>query len=157
MLFAYTMIAWRVAIPGPVGHVADLLLLQAWFPESSIYAGGNGVTWSLSDEMFFYLLFPLAMVLLKRLRGRGLGVTAAVTLAAMLGIPLIVSLAGVSTYSPVYYWLFFVFPPLPVRRVPAGPGARPGDGPGLAYPGARPDEPARGAVLRAAAPRQRHR
>ena len=69
MLFAYTVIAWREAIPGPVGHVADLLLFQAWFPESSIYAGGNGVTWSLSDEMFFYLLFPLAIVLLKRLRG----------------------------------------------------------------------------------------
>jgi peptidoglycan/LPS O-acetylase OafA/YrhL len=111
MLFAYTVIAWREAIPGPVGHVADLLLLQAWFPDPSIYAGGNGVTWSLSDEMFFYLLFPLAMVLLKRLRGRGLGVTAAVTLAAMLSIPLIVSLAGVSTHSSVYYWLFFVFPP----------------------------------------------
>jgi peptidoglycan/LPS O-acetylase OafA/YrhL len=75
MLFAYTVIAWREAIPGPAGHVADLLLLQAWFPEPSIYAGGNGVTWSLSDEMFFYLLFPLAMVLLKRLRGRGLAVT----------------------------------------------------------------------------------
>jgi peptidoglycan/LPS O-acetylase OafA/YrhL len=111
MVFAYTVISGRERIPGPGGHLAQVLLLQAWFPDPNIYAGGNGVTWSLSDEMFFYLMFPLAIVLLKRRRGRGLAMTAAVTLAAMVAIPLIVSLAGVSTYSPVDYWLFFVVPP----------------------------------------------
>lgn len=28
----------------------------AWFPDPRTYAGGNGVTWSLSVEMFFYLV-----------------------------------------------------------------------------------------------------
>jgi peptidoglycan/LPS O-acetylase OafA/YrhL len=75
------------------------------------YAGGNGLSWSLSVEMFFYLVFPLAIVLLRRLRGRGLAVTAAVTLGLMAILPLIVALAGVDTYSNLYYWLFYVFPP----------------------------------------------
>ena len=111
MAFAYTAIASHVKSPGPLGHVAELLLLQAWSPDNPTYAGGNGVTWSLSVEMFFYLVFPLAIVLLRRLRGRGLAVTAAVTLVLMAALPLIVAQAGVDTYSNLYYWLFFVFPP----------------------------------------------
>ena len=111
MAFAYTVIASHVKSPGPLGHVAELLLLQAWVPDNPTYAGGNGVTWSLSVEMFFYLVFPLAIVLLRRLRGRGLAVTAAVTLALVAILPLVVALAGVDTYSSLYYWLFFVFPP----------------------------------------------
>jgi peptidoglycan/LPS O-acetylase OafA/YrhL len=111
MAFAYTVISSHVKSPGPLGHVLQLLLLQAWTPDNPTYAGGNGVTWSLSVEMFFYLVFPLAIVLLKRLRGRGLAVTAAVTVALMAVLPLIVALAGADTYSNLYYWLFFVFPP----------------------------------------------
>ena len=111
MAFAYTAIASHVKSPGPLGHVLELLLLQSWSPDNPTYAGGNGVTWSLSAEMFFYLVFPFAIVLLRRLRGRGLAVTAAVTLVLMTALPLIVTQAGMDTYSNLYYWLFFVFPP----------------------------------------------
>jgi peptidoglycan/LPS O-acetylase OafA/YrhL len=111
MAFAYTVISSHVKSPGPLGHVLELLLLQSWSPDNPTYAGGNGVTWSLSAEMFFYLLFPFAIVLLRRLSGRGLAVAAAVTLVLMTALPLIVAQAGVDTYSNLYYWLFFVFPP----------------------------------------------
>jgi peptidoglycan/LPS O-acetylase OafA/YrhL len=111
MAFAYTVISSHVKTPGLFGHLAELLLLQSWSPDNPTYAGGNGVTWSLSVEMFFYLVFPLAIVLLRRLRGRGLAVTAAVTLVLMAALPLIVAQAGVDTHSNLYYWLFFVFPP----------------------------------------------
>ena len=111
MAFAYTVISSHVKSPGLLGHLAELLLLQSWSPDNPTYAGGNGVTWSLSAEMFFYLVFPFAIVLLRRLRSRGLAVTAAVTLVLMAALPLIVAQAGVDTYSNLYYWLFFVFPP----------------------------------------------
>jgi peptidoglycan/LPS O-acetylase OafA/YrhL len=111
MLFAYTVIPGHERIPGLVGRLAELLLVQAWFPNSAIYSGGNGVTWSLSVEMFFYLVFPLAILLVRRLGGRGLAVTATVTLAFLLVPPLVISLAGLGVSSSVYYWLFFVFPP----------------------------------------------
>jgi peptidoglycan/LPS O-acetylase OafA/YrhL len=111
MVFAYTVLAGHERIPGLTGRLAELLLVQAWFPNPAIYAGGNGVTWSLSVEMFFYLLFPAAIVLVRRLGGRGVVVTAAVALAALLIPPLVISLAGLGVSASVYYWLFFVFPP----------------------------------------------
>jgi len=111
MVFAYTVISGHEKIPGTFGHVAQVLLLQAWFPDPKIYSGGNGVTWSLSVEMSFYLVFPLAIALLRRLRGRGLAVTAAVTLSVMLLPPLIISVTGIGISENLYYWLFFVFPP----------------------------------------------
>jgi peptidoglycan/LPS O-acetylase OafA/YrhL len=54
-----TATSWPVAL-------ACLLLVQAWIPDSSYYFGVNGPSWSLSDEAFFYAVFPfLAPVLLK--------------------------------------------------------------------------------------------
>ena len=111
MVFAWTALAAHERIPGTFGHVAEVLLIQSWFPDRRIYAGGNGVTWSLSNEMFFYLVFPFAMSLLARLRARGLGAVAAVTLTAMIGPPLVLLLAHVAMPGYLYYWLFFVFPP----------------------------------------------
>lgn len=111
MVVAWTVISAHEKIPGPFGHVAEVLLIQAWFPSSAIYSGGNGVSWSLSNEMFFYLVFPFAMLALRRLRGRGLAVTAVVTLAIMVGAPLAVQLAHAGLSDSMYYWLFFVFPP----------------------------------------------
>lgn len=43
---------------------ANLILVQAWFP-NLFMIGINGGTWSLSVEMFFYLLFPLLLVALR--------------------------------------------------------------------------------------------
>jgi peptidoglycan/LPS O-acetylase OafA/YrhL len=111
MVFAWTALSAHERIPGAFGHVAEALLIQSWFPDRRIYAGGNGVTWSLSNEMFFYLVFPFAMSLLARLRARGLGAVAAATLAVMVGPPLILLLAHIGVPDYLYYWLFFVFPP----------------------------------------------
>jgi peptidoglycan/LPS O-acetylase OafA/YrhL len=109
-LVALTVLAAQERIPGTLlGKAEDLLLLQAWSRNEQVYYGGNGVSWSLSAEMFFYLLFPLAIVLLRRLRGRGLLATAAVTVAVMALAPLVATWIGVS--AATYSWLFFVFPP----------------------------------------------
>ncbi|MFF9058011.1 acyltransferase family protein [Streptomyces sp. NPDC014882] len=48
--------------------VANLLLVHAWFPEPVVFKGGNPAAWSLSDEAWFYLVFPVLMALLA---GRG--------------------------------------------------------------------------------------
>ena len=108
-VFAFTVIAAQERIPGPVGHVANVLLLQAWWPKGSWYFGGNGVSWSLSCEMFFYLLFPVLVIPIRRLRWRGLGMLAAAVLTLQVGAPVIAALLGLP--SRVYFWLFFIFPP----------------------------------------------
>lgn len=38
---------------------ANVLLIQSWFPDSSIYFSLNGVSWYLSVTFFCYLAFPL--------------------------------------------------------------------------------------------------
>jgi len=44
----------------------NLLLVQAWVPFKGSVFSFNGVAWSLSVEAFFYLSFPLLLILLKR-------------------------------------------------------------------------------------------
>lgn len=55
-----------VPVP-PVSVAAALAMVHAWIPNALMVRGGNGATWSLSDEAFFYLCFPLVLALFKRL------------------------------------------------------------------------------------------
>jgi peptidoglycan/LPS O-acetylase OafA/YrhL len=108
-VFAFTVIAAQERIPGPAGHLANVLLLQAWWPRGSWYFGGNGVSWSLSCEMFFYLLFPLLIIPIRRLGWCGLGMVAAAVLTIQVGAPVLAALLGMP--AKIYFWLFFIFPP----------------------------------------------
>ena len=108
-LFVFTALASQEKATGTAGHVLQVVLLQAWSPKQKIYFGGNGVSWSLSCELFFYLLFPLVIRPLRGLSRRGLLATTAGTVAVMAILPAVALGYGVS--APVYYWLFFVFPP----------------------------------------------
>ncbi|MFF3202347.1 acyltransferase family protein [Streptomyces sp. NPDC002962] len=61
---------------------ATLLVVHAWFPQPVMFTGGNPAAWSLSDEAFFYLLFPALLAALSGRRARvwvwtALGVTCA--------------------------------------------------------------------------------
>lgn len=51
---------WYVAEPAVV--LANLFLVQSWGPSLNVAMSLNGVAWSISNEAFFYLLFPLVMV-----------------------------------------------------------------------------------------------
>lgn len=42
----------------PGSLILNILLLQAWIPDREVFFGYNSVSWTLSVEMFFYLLFP---------------------------------------------------------------------------------------------------
>ncbi|MNK18130.1 Acyltransferase family protein [compost metagenome] len=41
----------------------NILLLQSFIPIESFYSGFNSPSWSISNEMFFYLLFPFSITL----------------------------------------------------------------------------------------------
>jgi peptidoglycan/LPS O-acetylase OafA/YrhL len=53
--------SWQDAVAGGLAAV----LLQAWFPKFALRWNGPG--WSLSNEAFFYLLFPIILPRLARL------------------------------------------------------------------------------------------
>lgn len=107
MAITYGFLSSLERVPGVFGYVLQAFLVQGWDPNPNVYAGGDGVVWSLSCEMFFYTMFPLLIVAIRRMRARGLLVTAVATVATMITIPLLVS-GHVS--KPTYVWLFFYLP-----------------------------------------------
>lgn len=59
----------------------SVALLQAWGGEQ--WGGGNGPSWSLSVEMFFYILFPFVVAPIRRLTTRRAATLAAVVFVVM--------------------------------------------------------------------------
>ncbi len=53
------------------GAVAALFLAHAWIPGPEYNVAANGVSWTLSDELFFYAMFPVLVGPILRLSGRG--------------------------------------------------------------------------------------
>ena len=87
--------------------VPNLLLVQAWDPNPSVYFGLNTVSWSLSCEALFYLCFPGLLKLINRVGERALWPLAAGLAAAVWCLPL-----ATSGWSPATaYWFIYVFPP----------------------------------------------
>lgn len=93
-------------------------LLQAWVPDSRTYFAINVPAWSLSVEAFFYLMFPLLILGLRKLSVRWLwGVTAlmVVVLTASAAIAS-QSVSGENLDANSFaVWLAFYFP---VARLP---------------------------------------
>jgi peptidoglycan/LPS O-acetylase OafA/YrhL len=55
---------WVIDHPRDAGLF--IFLLQGWVPNTNIIFNFNGPAWSLSVEMFFYVMFPLCIALLRR-------------------------------------------------------------------------------------------
>ncbi len=65
------LIAITVLVPIASGYdllraVVNVLMLQSLVPSSWFYFSFNGVAWSVSAEMIFYLAFPFALLLLRK-------------------------------------------------------------------------------------------
>lgn len=88
----------------------NLLLLQSWVPKQHWYYSVNVVSWSLSDEMFFYLLFPLLVLALVRLAPQRARTAAVVLALAAVALQLLLY-AGGSSHPDLRYYLMYVFPP----------------------------------------------
>jgi peptidoglycan/LPS O-acetylase OafA/YrhL len=73
---------------GPEIVVPNLLLLQGWVPDPLVAFGLNGVSWSLSCEMFFYLAFPIVVPLVARWTTLARVGAALAVLAAPVGVAL---------------------------------------------------------------------
>lgn len=98
-----------LAIPtGPA--LASLVLVHAWVPLMSWYNAMDTPSWSLCCEAFFYALFPVMLLWLRRLRSRDLRIVAAggvliSVVAAVASGPL-----AAATSHDVGNWLVVDFP-----------------------------------------------
>jgi peptidoglycan/LPS O-acetylase OafA/YrhL len=92
------------------GSIAQALLLQSWSPNANIYTGLNAVSWSISVEAFFYVLFPVLLYgLLRAFRGPGQKSPLATALA--LWIALVAVLVAIKP-TPLILWALYFFPPI---------------------------------------------
>ncbi|WP_344570541.1 acyltransferase [Streptomyces axinellae] len=78
--------------PAPVSGLSDwanATLAHSFAPLSKLAQGGNGVAWSLTCELLFYLLFPLFLPLVLKIRPDRLPLAAVVAVAGVWAIPTI--------------------------------------------------------------------
>ncbi|WP_353810288.1 acyltransferase family protein [Agromyces sp. SYSU T00194] len=112
--FATFLVSIPVLLVAGVGFttvevVSNVLLVQSWVPDPDIYFGMNAPSWSLACELLFYLLFPFAIPLVRRLGARG----ARALLIALVVAGIVVSIAvtvAVGGGEPARF-LLYVFPP----------------------------------------------
>lgn len=79
----------------------NVMLLQSFVPSDGFYLTFNAVAWSLSDEMFFYLCFPILLLLLTKKSYRWI---------AILAYVIIVPIGIMLTRDVFHHALFYVNP-----------------------------------------------
>ncbi len=94
----------------------NLLLIQAWWHDTFTTVGVNGVSWSLSCEAFFYLCFPLLIMLVRKIRPERLWAWTGVFVAGVVAVPLVAQLLPSEpqmlwSSTPMWQnWFVFFFP-----------------------------------------------
>ncbi|MFE3287656.1 acyltransferase family protein, partial [Streptomyces sp. NPDC059233] len=103
------------------GTLANLFLVQAWFPDITVPNTMNAVSWSLSVELFFYLSFPFLLRVLNRVPVARLWPLAATLGAFTVIAPLVGRYAVTGTPLPFIsdgslsfeqIWFVYFFPPV---------------------------------------------
>lgn len=93
-----------------VNLLLNLLLVQAWVPDTHIAISLNGVNWYLSAALFAYFCFPWLQGRIGRLRtGHGTAVFLAAVLLAQVGFAMLMAwLEGRN--SDMFVWSMYLFP-----------------------------------------------
>lgn len=114
------------AVPGgpPPGDrwtsspVISLLLLHPWAPLPEFLYSVNPVSWSLSSEILFYLLFPFIIPLVRRIPARLLTAAALAMVVLVFTVPIVAGTLDGPALQPdvvemplVQYWFTYFFPP----------------------------------------------
>jgi peptidoglycan/LPS O-acetylase OafA/YrhL len=100
---------------GATGVLPSLFLVQSWSPNPYINIGINAVSWSLSVDAFFLLLFPAWLFLLNRIRVDRLWYWLAGVVALIIAVPFIATLLPdqpllppqlIGEATPAWQWWF---------------------------------------------------
>ncbi|MCP9211838.1 acyltransferase family protein [Streptomyces sp. NEAU-Y11] len=121
VLLLATGTATLLPVPDPAVDeaVKNLLLVHTWAPDMADFSSVNPVTWSISCEAFFYLLFPFLIRPLSALPARRIRPLIALIAALVLATPALVTLvtedAATGSWTPLSmerWWLIYFFPPV---------------------------------------------
>lgn len=111
-------LAGVAAAQGGVGQVdmgkaiATLLLMQGWSPDRTVYFSANAVSWSISNEVFFYMLFPwlLAIFTARPVRRGGVLVTLWLSALVLLATVWWLLRADSSDADLLTHYVFYINP-----------------------------------------------
>lgn len=90
----------------------NVFLLQSWDHNLSISSSWNGVAWSLSCEVLFYVCFPFLIKLINKIRPERLLLWTALSAVSVIALPTFAKLLPTTVMFPQGYsdWqLWFVF------------------------------------------------
>ncbi|WP_326702335.1 acyltransferase [Streptomyces cyaneofuscatus] len=119
VVFAVSLVLFAGAAISSVGHwLPNLFLAHSFFPQPEINLSMSPPSWSLSSELLFYLLFPLLIVPIRKIRDGQLWLWAAAMVAGTVLVQL-VSLhlvpdtpkSAISPISDLQFWFGYLFPP----------------------------------------------
>jgi len=85
----------------------NMFLLQAWIPLERVVLSYNSVSWSISVEMFLYLLFPFLLPLVKKAPGKI--VISAIVLTLLLAVSATKLDVPGEPYLGVFDYSYFAF------------------------------------------------
>jgi peptidoglycan/LPS O-acetylase OafA/YrhL len=116
---AFVLLVWVAGVGVDAGPaLLNLLLVQSWSPLIEVRASLNGVAWSLSVEMLFYVMFPLLIRPIRAIRPERLWAWATGVVVVIFLVPVASSLLPRQpTFPlgnmPIYdFWLIYQFPPV---------------------------------------------
>jgi 3-O-acyltransferase len=99
--------------------VRNLLLVHTWVPDMADFSSVNPVTWSISCEAFFYLLFPFLIRPLRALPAHWIWPAIAMIATLVLTAPVVAMFltneADAGSWHPLSverWWLIYFFPPV---------------------------------------------
>ncbi|GGZ32637.1 acyltransferase [Streptomyces inusitatus] len=93
-----------------------LFLVHAWVPKYEVLYGMNGVAWSLSVELIFYLLFPALLLLVNKIRPGSLWKWAGIMMLCVLAVPILAETllpnepAAGAKFGWLQFWAVYFLP-----------------------------------------------
>ncbi len=94
-----------------VKGISNLLLFQGFLPDEDVYFSFNGVSWTLSSEIFFYLFFPIILFVVLKVKKRlSFKVKAIMLVVFFIAAEKLWIHFGVSHNGTGWWWFFGINP-----------------------------------------------
>ncbi|HET9382791.1 MAG TPA: acyltransferase [Streptomyces sp.] len=119
VVFLAALILFAGATISSVGHwLPNMLLVHTFFPQPEINLSMSPPTWSLGSELLFYVLFPLLIVPIRKLREGALWTWAAIMVVGTVVVQLVSTYlvpatpkSAITPISDMQFWFGYLFPP----------------------------------------------
>ncbi|MGW2836206.1 acyltransferase family protein [Streptomyces sp. NPDC001493] len=120
VMWVLAMVLFAGATTPVSAWLPNLLLIHSWFPQHETFISVNPPSWSLCSELLFYVLFPLLLRPIMRIKERALLLWAGGMVVGMLAVQLVTDFLvpenpptpegfGISLWQ---FWFGYNFPPV---------------------------------------------